>query len=124
MTPYGLQVHADTWVLDPETRAWRLLPADFGGGRCHAACTVLEDHLVICGGQERTAGDLRRLSDVWLLDLKAPRAWEKLLELPRVAFLDASSISCCGRVMMVFGGHDNSELNDFNDPMGGGNKTF
>eukprot|EP00434_Breviolum_minutum_P015234 symbB.v1.2.013428.t1/scaffold946.1/size149779/7 len=134
---FGLQVHGDTWILDTETPwrpTWQRLPVDFtgtlDGGRCHATASVLaERFLAIAGGCERVEGvqgddgwimaGLQVRPDLWILDLENPQSWQKLLDFDRPAWWDSTSMVVHERTMLIFGGHDSSQVNEFNDPMGG-----
>lgn len=133
---FGLQVHRDTWILDADTwrPTWSRLPAEFigtlDGGRCHATASILKDRfLAIAGGCERVAGlqgddgwimaGLQVRPDFWMLDLENPQSWQKLLDFDRPGWWDSSSVVIHERTMLIFGGHDSSQVNEFNDPMGG-----
>ena len=57
--------------------------------------------------------------DLWMLDLENPQSWQKLLDFDRPAWWDSTSVVVHDRTMLIFGGHDSSQMNEFNDPMGG-----
>ncbi|CAE8644582.1 unnamed protein product, partial [Polarella glacialis] len=126
--------HRDTWLLDPRREVWTKLPVDFPEGRSHAAVAIANgDKLVICGGSfHAAAGHVSRASeasrqlkhDVWVLDLLDPAAagWVCLQpSLPRRCSAPSALPQAlhAGRTLIVFGGHDGSDLDHFDDPRSG-----
>jgi len=118
----------DTWVLDPTSHTWRQIPVDFPEGRAHAACAVAQERTLLVSGGSRHRGapafraDTEPCNDLWMLDLWDPTAcgWMRLKRLCRPLCLTAqANVLHSGATVIVFGGHDNTLTDHFDDPIGG-----
>lgn len=123
----GYEVERDTWLLDL-SGSWRRLDAVFPVGRSRASAAVVSDRfLCISGGYELATGlaapmvQLQICADLWMLDLQNPDGgWSKACDTRRSGRLDAmSTVLHGGKTLLIFGGHDGSQLNEFGDPTGG-----
>ncbi|CAE7727309.1 GPA3 [Symbiodinium sp. CCMP2592] len=123
----GYEVQRDTWLLDL-SGSWRRLNAEFPVGRSRASAAVVSDRfLCISGGYELAPGraapmvQLQICADLWMLDLLNPDGgWSKACDTRRSGRLDAmATVLHDGKTLLIFGGHDGSQLNEFGDPTGG-----